>query len=350
LVAEENRRLARASKRRDEALHKSAFGTASAARHLMKTWGFLPTAAAFLMGLSITQASADCQHHFGDSVVVNVGQDDPIGGLAVRAAANPKAALKKIIPATGTGITVGSCQGSGGCQVTYECVTGWSLAAHYLAPSDQRLYRVTNVRPDDPEGLNLRSGPGAAYSPKGRIPYDGVGVILHDCATDGGWCLVTYGEVSGWAAHQFLEPMDANPIPTIPQAPLIVQTSRDSVPIYVDDSGRAVRVDVQLGSMTQRMLIDTGATNLSLPRSVANDLLQRGEATLDDAGRVTIADGSMLAITRIRVGTLRIGDRVLHNIDAGVLPDGSEPLLSFPVLNQAGKFTIDTTAGQLIFG
>ena len=46
----------------------------------------------------------------------------------------------------------------------------------------------------------------------------------------------------------------------------------------------------------------------------------------------------------------RIGGRVLHDILARVMPDGAEPLLGFPVLNQAGKFTIDTNGGQLIFG
>ena len=58
----------------------------------------------------------------------------------------------------------------------------------------------------------------------------------------------------------------------------------------------------------------------------------------------------MLAETHIRIATVRIGGRVLHDIDAVVMPDGAEPLLGCPALNQAGKFTIDTTAGQLIFG
>jgi clan AA aspartic protease (TIGR02281 family) len=145
-------------------------------------------------------------------------------------------------------------------------------------------------------------------------------------------------------------PQIAPPPADVAAAPVPLPTSGDSVPIYVDRGGRAVRVDVQLGSMTQRMLIDTGATQLSVPKSVASDLLQRGEATLDEAGQVTIADGSSRAQTFIRVATVRVGGHILHDIDAGVMPDGAEPLLGFPVLNQAGKFTIDTTAGQLIFG
>jgi hypothetical protein len=66
----------------------------------------------------------------------------------------------------------------------------------------------------------------------------------------------------------------------------------DRVPIYSDDSGRSVWVDVQLGSLTQRMLVDTGASSLSIAKSIANDLLRRGEASLEDPSQFTIADGS----------------------------------------------------------
>ena len=98
------------------------------------------------------------QTRSGDSVVVNIGWDDPIGGLAIRAAPNRQAPIKAVIPAAGTGIAVGSCHAGGWCEVTFDCVKGWSLAARYLAPRDQRLYHVTNVSPNDPEGLNIRSG------------------------------------------------------------------------------------------------------------------------------------------------------------------------------------------------
>jgi clan AA aspartic protease (TIGR02281 family) len=135
-----------------------------------------------------------------------------------------------------------------------------------------------------------------------------------------------------------------------PDRPQVVQPSGgDSVPIYLDNGGRSVWVDVQLGSLTQRMLIDTGATNISIQKSVANNLLRRGEASLEDPGQFTIADGSTHAESVIRIDTVRLGNRVLHDVIAGVLPEQASPLLGFPVLNQAGRFTIDTKNRQLIF-
>jgi hypothetical protein len=59
---------------------------------------------------SPTAQATDCGNRSGDSVVVNVGSDDPIGGLAIRAAPNPQAPIKAVIPAAGTGIAVGSCR------------------------------------------------------------------------------------------------------------------------------------------------------------------------------------------------------------------------------------------------
>jgi clan AA aspartic protease (TIGR02281 family) len=97
------------------------------------------------------------------------------------------------------------------------------------------------------------------------------------------------------------------------------------------------------------MLVDTGATSISVPKSVANELLRRGEASLDDPGQVTIANGSTYAVSLIRIDTVRLGNRVLHDVLAGVSPEQASPLVGFPVLNQAGRFTIDTKNRQLIF-
>jgi hypothetical protein len=51
----------------------------------------------------------------------------------------------------------------------------------------------------------------------------------------------------------------------------------------------------------------------------------------------------------IRIDTVRVGNRVLRGVIAGVSPEQASPLLGFPVLNQAGRFTIDTKNSQLIF-
>ena len=121
----------------------------------------------------------------------------------------------------------------------------------------------------------------------------------------------------------------------------------DYVPIYV--KGDSIWVDVQLGSLTKRMLIDTGATDITVTKSVANDLLRRGDAVLGDPGAARDFEGWTHIENRIQILTLGVGSHTLRNILAGVIPDEGEMLLGFPVLNQVGRFTIDTKNRQLIF-
>jgi clan AA aspartic protease (TIGR02281 family) len=125
----------------------------------------------------------------------------------------------------------------------------------------------------------------------------------------------------------------------------------DSVPIYPGAHGSAAYVDVGLGARTVRMLIDTGATNVSVTRSIASALIANNEAVLlPGTAPTTIADGSTIMEQIISIRTLTIGRHTLHHVIAGVAPDGADMLLGFPVLNQVGRFTIDTANGQLIFG
>jgi hypothetical protein len=121
----------------------------------------------------------------------------------------------------------------------------------------------------------------------------------------------------------------------------------DYVPIYVKEG--SVWVDVQLGSLTKRLLIDTGATDVTVTKSVANDLLRRGDAVLDDPGAASDFEGWTHIENRIQILTLGVGGHTLHNVLAGVVPDEAEMLLGFSVLNQVGRFTIDTKNNQLIF-
>jgi hypothetical protein len=52
----------------------------------------------------------------------------------------------------------------------------------------------------------------------------------------------------------------------------------------------------------------------------------------------------------LTIHDVRIGSHVQHNVVAYVAPDNEEPLLPFAVLDQRGRFTIDTINNKLIFG
>lgn len=123
-----------------------------------------------------------------------------------------------------------------------------------------------------------------------------------------------------------------------------------ATPIYLDRDRRTVRVDVKLGSITKRMVIDTGATGLSVPGWIADRLLIRREAIRSESARFTLANGAKEIRSGIKVWSVSVGGHTLLDVYATVAPHEAEPLLGFPFLNHVGRFTIDTIAGLLIFG
>jgi predicted aspartyl protease len=134
------------------------------------------------------------------------------------------------------------------------------------------------------------------------------------------------------------------PAPTTPAV-----SASDSVPIAVANG--AAHVKVYLGGYWATMLIDTGANGMSISPSLAQALVNAGDAHYADrAIPVTLADGSVHEEEIIVVHKLVIGNHTLTDVPSTVTDQNTEMLLPLPVLTQIGRFTIDTKAGQLIFG
>jgi uncharacterized protein YraI len=118
------------------------------------------------------------------------------------------------------GVSVGRCQDNGWCNINYGCISGWSMAARFLAPQVRRTYRVIGVAETDPDGLNVRSGPGVSYSIAGHVSPNAADVIVHSCeanpndATE--WCLISRAKLAGWVAGRFLAPLQEGSPPTPP--------------------------------------------------------------------------------------------------------------------------------------
>jgi clan AA aspartic protease (TIGR02281 family) len=136
------------------------------------------------------------------------------------------------------------------------------------------------------------------------------------------------------------------PAPT-QQAP---RSSGDSIALQTQD-GRAFYLNVFVGGAgNQRFLLDTGATNMSINESLADNLVQSGYARDSGSTNIMLADGSTRPIRVIVIKTLVIGNHTLHNIAAGTAPDGADMLLGMAVLNQIGPFRLDAANLTLTFG
>ena len=118
----------------------------------------------------------------------------------------------------------------------------------------------------------------------------------------------------------------------------------ESIPLQVDPNG-SLYVNVVVGNKTARMVVDSGATLISLPARTAADL---GIKVPVDAPKLQLilADGRLIPARRVTLSKVRVGQFEADNIDAAVLDataTGAEPLLGMSYL---GNFKFEVNAPE----
>jgi SH3-like domain-containing protein len=149
---------------------------------------------------------AACGQPNGQYVVTNVFWDDPVTGLNVRQTASVAGIVNGILPPNATQLRA-NC-GPNWCEV--ECqnkhLTGWSNQ-RYLKLRSETLQHVTG---SDHSAVSVRNGPDQKCSITGWVPWDGRDLIKHSCQPDAAgnnFCLVTYGDQTGWVDGNRLTPV-----------------------------------------------------------------------------------------------------------------------------------------------
>ena len=84
----------------------------------------------------------------------------------------------------------------------------------------------------------------------------------------------------------------------------------------VSVNGKGALVQVMLGSHQEAMLIDTGATSVLVNPTLAETLVNSGEADWGAPTTTEIADGSSVSERTITIHQMRIGRHVLSNVSA----------------------------------
>jgi hypothetical protein len=135
----------------------------------------------------------------------------------------------------------------------------------------------------------------------------------------------------------------AEGVPAVP-----VATAGLVVPIVVNPAGQAL--SVALGSIPIIMVLDTGASLVSIDSVLADKLVARGEAVEGVAETSTLADGRVQNNRTITINQLTMGGRAIYGVKAFVGGPNAMPLLGTNVLNRFGKFSVDTVGRQLVLG
>jgi predicted aspartyl protease len=110
-------------------------------------------------------------------------------------------------------------------------------------------------------------------------------------------------------------------------------------------------VDVRIGGREARMLIDTGASFMTVGAEIADELIEDGTGYYNgETMEGQLADGSVVEKRVMVVKSFVLGTHTLKNIKVAVMDAGAMPLLPFSMLSKIGRFSIDTQAAELRFG
>ena len=117
-------------------------------------------------------------------------------------------------------------------------------------------------------------------------------------------------------------------------------------------AGGTFNVDCSVNGLALNMIFDTGASNVSISKVEADFMLKNNYLSMSDIkGKqyYQTADGGISEGTVITLKEVRIGDAVLHNVDASVVKSQKAPLLlGESVLQKFGTFTVDNINSKLI--
>ena len=110
---------------------------------------------------------------------------------------------------------------------------------------------------------------------------------------------------------------------------------------------------IEINGLRLKFIFDTGASSICISAAEASVLLRQGTLQQEDVLDVRQfqdATGSISEGTRINLKTVKIGERVLKNIEATVIDNNQAPLLlGQTALEKFGKISIDNIKGEITF-
>jgi clan AA aspartic protease (TIGR02281 family) len=117
-------------------------------------------------------------------------------------------------------------------------------------------------------------------------------------------------------------------------------------------SGGTYGVPVQInGAITLDFVLDSGASDVSIPSDVFRTLVRTGTITKEDtigSETYTLADGSRKKATTFRIRSLKVGPKGLEDVKGSVAEDDSPLLLGMSFLSRFRSWSVDNERHVLV--
>lgn len=129
--------------------------------------------------------------------------------------------------------------------------------------------------------------------------------------------------------------------------------SRGKTIVKMENSNGVKYVWIEINGLKLKFIFDTGASSICISSAEATVLYRQGTLLKEDILDIQYfqdATGKVSAGTRINLRTVKIGNRVLQNIEATVIDNNEAPLLlGQSALEKFGKISIDNKNNVIIF-
>ena len=126
--------------------------------------------------------------------------------------------------------------------------------------------------------------------------------------------------------------------------------AKEVIPMHRVRGGYAVPVVIN-NDITLNFVVDSGADLVTIPADIVSELVRAG--TLNDAdfigqGTYQLADGSKSIQKIFRIRSLKVGDKVVENVTAGVIQEPGYLLLGQSFLSHFKSWSIDNSTQALL--
>ncbi|MDO9510901.1 MAG: retropepsin-like aspartic protease [Bacteroidales bacterium] len=123
--------------------------------------------------------------------------------------------------------------------------------------------------------------------------------------------------------------------------------------IKMENQNGVKYVWIEINGLRLKFIFDTGASNICISVAEATVLYRQGTLKKEDILNVQYfqdATGNISEGTLINLRTVKVGERILKNIEAIVIDNDSAPLLlGQSALEKFGKISIDNRNNEIIF-
>jgi len=129
-------------------------------------------------------------------------------------------------------------------------------------------------------------------------------------------------------------------------------SSRKNV-IPMREEGGVYYVTIEINGVDMEIIFDTGASSISISSTEAMFMLKQGKLTKNDilgSQQFIDATGKISEGTLIVLRNVKIGNKMLHNIEASIVHNMEAPLLlGQSALSSFGKISIDYNKEEITF-